>query len=56
MRYLTTAGVDTVRKQENRALMGAGDKSLAGSKYLWLYSAENSPATTTASRPYAPGT
>lgn len=43
MRYLTTA-VDTVRKQENRALMGAGDKSLAGSKYLWLYSAENLPA------------
>jgi transposase len=42
MRYLTTA-VDTVRKQENRALAAAGDKTLAGSKYLWLYSAENLP-------------
>ncbi|MGH3502158.1 MAG: ISL3 family transposase [Nocardioidaceae bacterium] len=43
MGYLTDA-VDTVRKQENRALAAAGDKSLAGSKYLWLYSAENLPA------------
>jgi len=43
MSYLTKA-VDTVRKQENRALFAAGDKSLAGSKYLWLYSAENLPA------------
>ena len=43
MGYLTTA-VDTVRKQENKALIVAGDKSLAGSKYLWLYSAENLPA------------
>jgi transposase len=42
MKYLTTA-VDTVRKQENRALAAVGDKSLAGSKYLWLYSAENLP-------------
>ena len=42
MKYLTTA-VDTVRKQENRALNAAGDKRLAGSKYLWLYSAENLP-------------
>lgn len=42
MKYLTTA-VDTVRKAENRALAAAGDKSLAGSKYLWLYSAENLP-------------
>lgn len=38
MGYLTKA-VDTVRKAENRALAAAGDKSLAGSKYLWLYSA-----------------
>jgi len=37
MGYLTKA-VDTVRKQENRALAVTGDKSLAGSKYLWLYS------------------
>lgn len=43
MGYLTQA-VDTVRKAENRALATAGDKSLAGSKYLWLYSAENLPA------------
>ena len=43
MKYLTTA-VDTVRKQENRALFAAGDTSLVGSKYLWLYSAENLPA------------
>ena len=43
MGYLTKA-VDTVRKQENRALAAAGDTSLAGSKYLWLYSAENLPA------------
>jgi hypothetical protein len=35
--------VDTVRNQENRALGATGDKSLAGSKYLWLYSAENLP-------------
>ena len=42
MGYLTKA-VDTVRKQENRALAAVGNKSLAGSKYLWLYSAENLP-------------
>jgi hypothetical protein len=29
------------RKQENRALAADGDKSLAGSKYLWLYSEKN---------------
>ena len=42
MGYLGKA-VDTVRKQENRALAAQGDKSLAGSKYLWLYSVENLP-------------
>jgi transposase len=42
MGYLTKA-VDTVRKSENRALMAAGDKSLAGTKYFWLHSAENLP-------------
>jgi transposase len=42
MGYLGKA-VDTVRKQENRALMAEGDKSLAGSKYLWLYAQENLP-------------
>jgi transposase len=35
--------VDTVRKQENRELMEAGDETLKGSKYLWLYSRENVP-------------
>ena len=43
MGYLGKA-VDAVRKQENRLLMNQGDKSLAGSKYLWLYSHENLPA------------
>jgi hypothetical protein len=38
MKYMVGA-VDTVRKAENRALNGQGDKTLAGSKYLWLYSA-----------------
>jgi transposase len=42
MRYLTTA-VDTVRKREHKALARSGDNILAGSKYLWLYSAENLP-------------
>lgn len=42
MKYLTGA-VDTVRKQENRALAAGGDKSLSGTKYLWLYSEENLP-------------
>ena len=36
--------VDTVRKQEHRALMASGDETLKGSKYLWLYSRENVPA------------
>jgi transposase len=35
--------VDTVRRQEHRALLGRGDATLAHSKYLWLYSAENVP-------------
>jgi transposase len=42
MVYLTKA-VDTVRKQENRALLATGDRSLSGTKYLWLYSSENLP-------------
>jgi transposase len=42
MKYLGTA-VDTVRKQENRVLVAAGDKSLTSTKYLWLHSAENLP-------------
>lgn len=35
--------VDTVRKWEHRRLRAEGDDTLAGSKYLWLYSAENLP-------------
>jgi transposase len=35
--------VDTVRKREHRALAAAGDDTLSGSKYLWLYAAENLP-------------
>lgn len=35
--------VDMVRKQEHRALMAVGDKTLTGSTYLWLYSRENVP-------------
>jgi transposase len=35
--------VDTVRKREHRLLLKAGDHTLVGSKYLWLYSAENVP-------------
>lgn len=37
--------VDTVRKQEHRRLMADGDETLKGSKYLWLYSRENVPAS-----------
>ena len=44
MGYLNKAVV-TVRKQENRALVAQGDKTLSGSKYLWLYGAENVPVT-----------
>ncbi len=35
--------MDTVRKRENRTLRAVGDDALVGSKYLWLYSAENLP-------------
>ena len=42
MGYLGNA-VDTVRKREHRALAKTGDTTLTGSKYLWLYSAENLP-------------
>lgn len=37
-------GVDRVRKQEHKELLGQGDATLTRSKYLWLYSAENMPA------------
>ncbi|MDA8284069.1 MAG: ISL3 family transposase [Actinomycetota bacterium] len=35
--------VDTVRKDEHRQLKADGDNLLAGTKYLWLHSAENLP-------------
>lgn len=35
--------VDIVRKQEHRQLLEAGDETLKGSKYLWLYGRENVP-------------
>lgn len=40
MRHVVEA-VDKVRKQEHKALMKAGDTTLAKSKYLWLTNAEN---------------
>lgn len=42
MQHMTKA-VDTVRKAEHRRLSAEGDTLLAGTKYLWLYSAENLP-------------
>jgi transposase len=42
MKHMGTA-VDTVRKREHRALLARDDPSLTGSKYLWLYAAENLP-------------
>lgn len=35
--------VDTVRKREHRELQAAGDDTLTGTKYLWLYGKENLP-------------
>ncbi len=35
--------VDGVRKREHRDLRAVGDATLSGSKYLWLYAAENVP-------------
>lgn len=43
MRHVVNA-VDKVRKDEHRQLAEHGDKSLAGTKYLWLWSKENIPA------------
>jgi transposase len=42
MRYVTGA-LDEVRRKEHRTLSRAGNKVLTGSRYLWLYSAENLP-------------
>ena len=38
-----TKAVDTVRKIEHRKLRKEGDETLAGTKYLWLFSEENIP-------------
>lgn len=35
--------IDTVRRQEHRALMSEGDETLKGTKHLWLYKEENVP-------------
>ena len=35
--------VDKVRRQEHRRLSAAGDDTLKGTKYLWLFSEENLP-------------
>ena len=35
--------VNEVRKHEHRYLLGQGDKTLTGSKYLWLHNEENIP-------------
>lgn len=49
MREMTQA-VDTVRKQEHRAFLHAGDDSpLTGTKYLWLFSDERRPVRHAAS-------
>jgi transposase len=42
MRHVLEA-VDKVRKHEHQGLLEDGDTTLAKSKYLWLYSAENIP-------------
>lgn len=36
-------GVDTVRKQEHRERASAGETTLTGTKFLWLYAKENLP-------------
>lgn len=35
--------VDQIRRQEHRQLSAEGDRTLVGSKYLWLYGKENVP-------------
>lgn len=38
-----TEAVDRVRRQESRALVASGDRTLVGTKYLWLFAKENVP-------------
>jgi transposase len=40
-----TQAVDLVRRRENRELTAQGDRTLVGSKYLWLYGKQNVPRT-----------
>jgi hypothetical protein len=35
--------VDDVRRQEHKALQADDDRRLKGTKYLWLWNAENVP-------------
>jgi transposase len=42
MQHMGTA-VDTVRKREHKTLRSHGLDTLTGTKYLWLYAAENLP-------------
>lgn len=42
MKHVVDA-VDTVRKQEHKALQAHGDSPLKGTKYVWLWSKENLP-------------
>ena len=42
MKHMSEA-VDAVRKAEHRRLRAAGDETLKGTKYLWLYAKENLP-------------
>jgi transposase len=43
MKHMNEA-VNAVRKTEQRALSAAGDDTLAGTRWLWLYGVENIPA------------
>jgi transposase len=38
-----TRAVDLIRRQENRQLVAQGDRTLIGTKHLWLYGKENLP-------------
>jgi transposase len=42
---LFTSAVDRVRREENRALMANGDRTLVGSKYVWLMNPKNMKPT-----------
>ena len=42
---LFTDGVDRVRRAENKALLAGGDRTLVGSKYVWLMNPANMKAS-----------